>query len=68
MPLLARACAKQLTVNTDGPNCCRNRGEHLYGGDLMYPIAIILLSHMETIPIVCTENKYTGQKIEVHRF
>lgn len=36
-------------LNTDGLNCCRNWGEHLYGRDLMYPIAIISPSHMETI-------------------
>ena len=41
MPPSTRARAKQLTVNTDGPNCCGNGGEHLYGRDLMYPIAII---------------------------
>lgn len=26
------------------PNCCSDGGEHLHGRDLMYPIAIILLS------------------------
>lgn len=51
------ACAKQLTVNTDGPNCCRNWGEHLYGRALMYPIAIILLYHMETILRLCMKWK-----------
>lgn len=44
MPPFTQACAKQLTVNTDGPDCCRMRGEHLYETDLMlaycYYIAI----------------------------